>query len=439
MKLYEHQLSGADWLAQRAKSVLGDEPGTGKTYTLIEALKRSGSVRPLIICPAIVRTHWARSLSAAGFVGFARVQSYDGVTDAGVQQMAQLLHGRTNRIDALVLDEYHYCKHTTSKRAQLLLGNDGYARRLERVILASGSIPKHPGELFTMLCSLFPHILVRHKIWNKEQYMERFTVRRSRMVRGHWVEKVVGQQNIEELQEILDEVMLKRSVDDVGLDVPKVWWQTVSLDGGSLGEFEEEEEVRQALGVFRPGVDFSAPIDQPTLEEIANDPHVARMRRRLGELKVKPVAEMLSSQLADSEEKVVVFAHHKNVLANLREALKGFGVAFIDGDVGDTKRNEEIDRFQSDSRCRVFLGQNLACQTGITLTAAHRVVLVEPDWTADVNFQLGQRIARIGSTAKRCIGQMVALAGTLDEAIVAQNERETRNAAELFPQGGMMR
>jgi SNF2 family DNA or RNA helicase len=80
----------------------------------------------------------------------------------------------------------------------------------------------------------------------------------------------------------------------------------------------------------------------------------------------------------------------------------------------------------------VFLGQNIACQTGITLAAAHRVVLVEPDWTADVNFQLGQRVARIGSTAKRCIGQMIALAGTLDEAIVAQNERETRMAADLF-------
>lgn len=417
--LYEHQRTGASWLAGRDKSVLGDEPGTGKTYTVIEALKQLGEPRPLIVCPAIVRTHWHRSLAAMNFGGSPIVQSYDKVTDAGVQQMAQLIHG-ADPVGVLVLDEFHYCKHTTSKRAQILLGNDGYARRLNKVILASGSMPKHPGELYTMLVSLFPHILKEHHIGTREDFMCRFTIRRGRFVRGHWEEKVVGQQNVAELREILSRVMLRRTLDDTGLDVPQIWWQVTPLDAPAVLDGMDEAALLQASS-FRGELEF-----------IANEPHIARMRRRLGELKVAPVAEMLSSQLADGDEKVVVFAHHTNVLANLRLALQGFGVAFIDGSVSDAKRNEEIDRFQTDARCRIFLGQNIACQTGITLTAAHRVVLVEPDWTADVNYQLGKRIARIGSTAQKCLGQMICLAGTLDEAIVAQNARETRNAAELF-------
>lgn len=422
--LYKHQRTGASWIAERAKSVLGDEPGTGKTYTIIEALKLAHVRRPLIVCPAIVRTHWHRSLAAMGYSGDAEVQSYDGVTDGGVAQMAQRVL-RFDKIDALVLDEFHYCKHTSSKRARILLGNDGYARRLERVILASGSIPKHPGELFTMLVSLFPHILIAHDIKTREDFMARFTIRRGRYVRGAWVEKVVGQQNVAELQDILSRVMLRRTLDDTGLDVPRTFLQVVTLDGGLLDRADD--------------LSWNGTFPQMDLEDIANDPHIARMRRRLGELKVAPVVEKLSAELADSDEKVVVFAHHRNVLANLRSALAGFGVAYIDGDVNDTKRNEEIDRFQTDPRCRVFLGQNVACQNGITLTASHRAILVEPDWTADVNYQLGKRVARIGSTAKRCIVQMIALAGTLDEAIVAQNERETRDAAELYQQGGLMR
>jgi len=430
MKLYEHQLTGADWISKRFKSVLGDEPGTGKTYTVIEALKLAHVRAPLIVCPAIVRTHWRRSLAAMGYLG-ADVMSYDRVTDGGVTLMAKLIHG-ADPIDALVLDEYHYCKHTTAKRAQILLGNNGYARRLERVILASGSMPKHPGELYTMLVSLFPGLLLAHDIKTREDFMARFTIRRSRYVRGHWEEKVDGQQNIAELQEILSKVMLRRTLDDTGLDVPQIWWQVVPLDCGlSLGtEWTEDLAATQA-------VEFA--LLEQCLESIANDPHVARMRRRLGELKVAPVVEKLSAELADSAEKVVVFAHHTNVLANLRSALAGFGVAFVDGSVSDTNRNLEIDRFQTDPRCRIFLGQNLACQTGITLTAAHRVLLVEPAWTADTNYQLGKRIARIGSTAKKCIGQMIALSGTLDEAIVAQNARETRMAAELFSRDGLMR
>jgi SNF2 family DNA or RNA helicase len=100
--------------------------------------------------------------------------------------------------------------------------------------------------------------------------------------------------------------------------------------------------------------------------------------------------------------------------------------------VRNTARDEAIDRFQSDPRTRVFLGQNIACQTGITLTAAKRVVLVEPDWTGDVNLQLGKRVARIGQKSNRVIVQMISLSGTLDEGIVAQNARETRMAAQAL-------
>jgi SNF2 family DNA or RNA helicase len=162
------------------------------------------------------------------------------------------------------------------------------------------------------------------------------------------------------------------------------------------------------------------------------------MRRRLGELKVAPVAEMLSSQLADSSEKVVVFAHHTTVLHSLRELLATFGVAYIDGDT--TKRDEEIDRFANDPRCRVFIGQNQACGTGtdgLQKSGAHRAIFVEPDWTAANNVQLAKRLARIGSKADRVIAQFVTLSGTLDEGIVAQNIRESAIAADVFGTEGV--
>ncbi len=110
----------------------------------------------------------------------------------------------------------------------------------------------------------------------------------------------------------------------------------------------------------------------------------------------------------------------------LRAGLESFGVAYVDGDTCQAFRDERIDAFQMDPRTRVFLGQDTCCQEGITLTAARRVILVEPEWTAMKNYQLGKRVARIGQTAERCIGQLITLAGTLDEAIVAQNLRETR-------------
>lgn len=427
--LYQHQLNGAQWLLERPRAYLGDEPGLGKTRTLLRALRSSGARRPLIVCPAIVRTHWHREGydDAQEYGGEdLLVKSYDEIVRGGMKLMAELV--LRERIDALVLDEAHYCKHASSQRSQLLLGAGGYARRIDRVWLASGTpIPKHAGELWTQLVNLRPDVLEAHGVRDHQRWIDRFCVMRGRFLHGQWIEspKPGVVKNEHELRAILDQVMLRRTLADVGLDVPALFWQVVRLDVGAAA-------------------DWAAVLDAPTarvqlalqtgeaLEDIANDPHVARMRRRLGELKVAPVAEMLTSQLADSADKVVVFAHHRTVLSALRELLRSFGVAYVDGDVSGAARDEAIDRFQTDPRTRVFLGQNLACQTGITLTAASRVVLVEPDWTADVNYQLGKRVARIGQGADHCIAQMIALAGTLDEAIVGQNLRETRMHEEIL-------
>jgi SWI/SNF-related matrix-associated actin-dependent regulator 1 of chromatin subfamily A len=419
--LYTHQADGAGWLATRARAYLGDQPGLGKTRTLLRALMNVGSKRALVVCPAIVRTHWRREyqeLLGDNPLTAIDVRSYDEITRGGVELMKHFI--ADNEIDALILDEAHYLKHANSARTKTLLGLNGYARRVRTVYAASGTpVPKHPAELWTILSSMFPEVCVEHKVRSFRAFVGRFCATRLRMMRGKMTEKFLPEvRNEAEFKEILGKIMLARTLDDVGIDVPPLDWQTLRLDSGQPAAMDAWHNIATA-------------IEGCTLEDISADPEVARMRRRLGELKIAPVAEMLASQLADSEEKVVVFAHHRTVMSGLRELLKNYGVCYIDGDTVPFRRDIEIDRFQNDPKARVFLGQNIACQTGITLTAARRVVLVEPDWTAVVNQQLGHRVARIGQQAARCIGQMVALAGTLDEAIINQNLREVRMAETL--------
>lgn len=419
--LYEHQLEGANTLAIRGKMILGDVPGLGKTRTLLQALAFAGSHRPLVVCPAIVRTHWQREAAVLA-MDPPIVKSYDEITRGGVSLMKELL-GAATGVDALVMDESHYLKHATAKRTKILLGRDGYARRLPVVFPATGTpIPKHPGEIWTTLSALFPEVLIAHDIKTYSAFMNRFCVTTHRMIRGHMVEKVVGVRNTGELAEILDTVMLRRTLGDVGLDVPRLIWQQITVDAVEdmvHTTAHDEAAVRAAIAAG-------------DLASIASDPQVARMRRRLGELKVKPVVEIVREHLDNSDDKIVLFAHHRSVLGQLLFALAEYGVAYVDGDVSDANRREAIDRFQTDPTCRVFLGQNIACQTGITLTAASRVIMVEPDWTAVVNEQLGHRVARIGQVSQHCVAQMVALAGTLDEAIVGQHYREVRMASAVL-------
>jgi len=418
--LTEHQIQGAEWLAARSRGYLGDPPGTGKTRTLIRAVRAAGAQHPLIVTPAIVRTHWHREgyVDAQMFGGEDfPVKSYDEIVRGGFPLMKDLI--QTHGIDALVLDEAHFLKHPTSKRTQLLLGPNGYARRLPRVYAASGTpVPKNASEFATTLLSLFPEVALAHGIRSIADFKDRFCIVQGSMVRGEWREKVLPVvRNVDEFKEILSTVMLRREA----VDAPELAWQITRLDGGTLDTYEDGLEVRHALDTGT------------ALADIENDPHVARMRRRLGELKVKPVVQMLRSQLEDSDEKVVVFAHHTSVLAGLAAGLVDFNPAYIDGNTSQRIRDAEIDMFANSSMCRVFIGQNIACGTGmdgLQHSGARRAILVEPDWSAYMNEQLGKRLARKGQRGAS-VGQMIALAGTLDEAIVGQNLQEVRMAESI--------
>lgn len=427
IELFKHQTEGAAKIADAKRLYLADPPGMGKTHTIIASLKRLGVERPLIACPAIVTSQWYRSMDEQDYTPFADpiVMSYDKLVRGDMKLMAELI--LKEKIDALIPDEAHYLKHASSQRTRLIMGKDGYARRVPIVIPASGTpMPKNPQELFTQLTYLAPEVLKEFGVQTLDKWTKKFCTMRGRMIRGKWEEKCIDVSNALELKALLDRVMLRR---ESGVDLPKIWWQTLYLNGeNSDWQNWELGEDAEAFGKI------AAAVREGDLESIANDPHVARMRRRLGELKVDPVVEMLRGQLADSTDKIAVFAYHTSVLHGLRDGLRQFGVAYIDGSVSSGRRDSEKYRFIQDEKTRVFIGQMGATGTGFDglQYATNRAVIVEPDWTAENNVQIARRIARTGQTRGTSMVQMIALANTLDEAIIGINRRETEMRMKVF-------
>lgn len=417
-----HQESGAEWLTDAPRRILGDRPGFGKTHTIGWALQRGFNDPAIVVCPAIARGMWHRMARELDLV--LKVFSYENLVNGGFQMMREHLGSKSHRpavkYEAMVVDEFHYCKHAESERSRIVLGENGWARRFETVYLSSGTpVPRHPGEFATTLMSMFPALALEYGLKTVDDVVARYCVTTKVFRRGAWRPKVVGVQHMDEFRALLSRCMLRR---EEMAGVPKVFWQTLDI---SADEPELPPGVRQRLAAGE------------SLEEIAKDPHVARYRRQVGMIKAGVVAQMLYEQLYEEDGmKVVVMAHHRDVLESLRSifiaAFGVEGVAYIDGDTPQTKREEAEFNFQNDPACRVFLGQNIACHVSITLTASDRVVLVEPDWAAYINDQIGQRVGRIGSPFNQCVAQMVCLSGTLDEAIVAQNLRETKMVAQAY-------
>jgi SWI/SNF-related matrix-associated actin-dependent regulator of chromatin subfamily A-like protein 1 len=405
--LFPHQLHGAEWLAGRTRGYLADPPGLGKTRTILAALQLGKARAPLIVCPAIVRPHWEREAAEMGMA--PQVVSYDYAT--------KHVNGLVG-FDALVLDEAHYARNATAKRTKALFGGTGLVHRAERVYLASGTpIVKSPDDLWVPFSVAFPEVLRAVGLTSRAAWRERFCV----MEYNHWSRAMQAKpgrvQNGEALQEILRAVMLRRQYEDVALDLPELLWGTTTLTADEVLPDAPEVYTHYAEGELELNVEHES---------------VARYRRAVGEVKARAAAKLLVDEVeAGSAE--VVFAYHRSVLGVLQQAFEAakIEVSYVDGDTPPVYRQLAIDRFQR-GETKIFLGQQTACQTGITLTASHRVTLLEPSWTAQDNVQAGRRVARIGQAARACSVRMIALADTIDEAVVARHKREAKMFTDVM-------
>lgn len=78
--------------------------------------------------------------------------------------------------------------------------------------------------------------------------------------------------------------------------------------------------------------------------------------------------------------KLVVFAHHTEVIGKLLDGLGERAVSLTGADSTDA-RARAVSRFQTDPGVQVFVGSILAAGVGVTLTAASHVLFVELDWS----------------------------------------------------------
>jgi SWI/SNF-related matrix-associated actin-dependent regulator 1 of chromatin subfamily A len=76
-------------------------------------------------------------------------------------------------------------------------------------------------------------------------------------------------------------------------------------------------------------------------------------------------------------------------------------------------KQQSVDRFQRDPKCKLFVGSITAAGVGITLTAASYVLFAELDWRPAMVAQAEDRLHRIGQKESVLV-QHVVFDGSLD-------------------------
>jgi SNF2 family DNA or RNA helicase len=124
------------------------------------------------------------------------------------------------------------------------------------------------------------------------------------------------------------------------------------------------------------------------------------------------------------------------MLQLIRERLETVSIsyAYLDGQTKEQTRQTEVEKFQEEENCRVFLISLKAGGTGLNLTAADYVYLVDPWWNPAAEAQAIDRCYRIGQD-KHVIAYRMICKGTIEEKMLNMQASKKQLSGQLLASG----
>lgn len=176
---------------------------------------------------------------------------------------------------------------------------------------------------------------------------------------------------------------------------------------------------------------FSAPPETSDTEDIGVPSSETTTSSKVSTL----LKLLIESRNQNPETKSVVFSQFRKMLILLEKPLKaaGFKILRLDGSMNAKRRTQVIEEFGVPGRDgpTVLLASLKASGTGINLTAASRVYLLEPWWNPAVEDQAMDRVHRIGQKEDVKIVRLIAQ-NSIEERILELQERKKKLAREAF-------
>ena len=117
--------------------------------------------------------------------------------------------------------------------------------------------------------------------------------------------------------------------------------------------------------------------------------------------------------------KVILFSQTQSMLNIIEKMLKAeydFPYMRLDGSTLVSKRSGIIDTFNNDPNVFLIILTTRTGGLGISLTAANRVILVDPDWNPQTDIQARERAWRLGQERDVTIYRLITR-GTIEEKI----------------------
>ncbi len=426
----------------------------------------------LIVCPPTLSGHWQQEIKT--YAPFLSCTTYVGPPADRGRLRDQL--GKTDivitsydicRNDAdilmplnwnyLVLDEGHLIKNPRAKvtiAVKSLLSN-------HRLILSGTPIQNNVLELWSLFDFLMPGFLGTEKV-----FLDRFAkpIAASRFSKSSSKEQEAGALAIEALHKQVLPFLLRRLKEEVLDDLPPKILQNYYCDLSDLqkklfedftkkegktiaekagaGDKEAKQHIFQALQYMRKLCNSPALVMKEghkqyeetqrllakqgtSLRDPVHAPKLTALRDLLVDCGIghepSPGNDISDSYV--SPHRALIFCQMKEMLDMvqndvLKKMLPSVQFLRMDGSVDASKRQDIVNKFNSDPSYDCLLLTTSVGGLGLNLTGADTVIFVEHDWNPQKDLQAMDRAHRIGQKKVVNVYRLITR-GTLEEKIMS--------------------
>ena len=433
---YEHQITGFNFGLTNDRWLLGDEMGLGKTKQVIDiavAKKlQKGYKHCLIICGVNgLKWNWQNEVSVhsneSAYILGQRSKNRKIVIGSNNDKLTDVLNLSTNPnyfiitnietlrheqinaelkklcdsnvIGMIAFDECHKAKNPLSDQGKGIL-----KLHAETMIAMTGTpLMNNPFDLYIILKWLGYE---KHAFTAFKHHYGEFG--------GYGGYECVGYKNLSELQEQLDEIMLRRKKEEV-LDLPEKTYIDEYVDMTA----KQKKIYDEVTADIKMNIDQIKMATNPLAELI-------RMRQATGYTGILSSVIQESAKLDRMEElveearennkKVVIFSNWTQMTDVIYARLyKNYKVAQITGETKDADRQTIVTNFQNE-KYDVIIGTSGAMGTGLTLTAGTVEIFMDEPWNMALKEQCVDRCHRIGQKSNLTIYTLMCK-DTIDQRI----------------------
>ena len=470
-RLRPYQLEGVRWLVrhyhERLGACLADDMGLGKTLQTIAVLLYAKEritetdtpagqmdlfgpagadedflrpLRALIVLPASLVYNWAAelrrfapSLTVQVNIGTRRLRDPKVLSrfDTVITTYQTALRDREvyERMDLeyIVLDESQQIKNRQSKVFRAL----STLESRHRISLSGTPIENSLSDLWSQMQFINPGLL-RGFTFFKKTFIVPIEVHDDELRKR-------------QLRELVDPYLLRRTKAEVAPDLPDLDIQLcfceMTKPQRRVYELERSAARNALLGTgSNEGSSYKLLVIQALtrLRQIANHPVIAEEDYTKDSGKFNEVLEQWDV-IRRSGHKVLVFSSMVRYLELFRAHLEagGYAFAWLTGSVDAKQRAAEVERFQEDPAVTTFFISIKAGGTGLNLTAADYVFILDPWWNPTTEEQAIARAHRIGRSGK-VIARKFLSQGTLEEKIYRLQQRKRQLAEDIIGKGEVL-